>query len=168
MIIPRVVLDTNVVFAALKSSSGASAHLLRCALDGEIELWVSELLWEEYCGVLRRSTAILGCDAATVERFLDVLAGLVTLQEIYFVWRPHLRDVADDKVLECAVAARAEWLVTFNGRDFVGSDRFQVRIVTSGEMLEILSRIQAETEGETPHEIQPDPSTTEGKSEEEK
>ena len=140
MPIPRVVLDTNIVFAALKSASGASAHLLRCALNGEIEVRVSELVWEEYCGVLRRSTQILGCDEATVERFLDILAQLMELQEVYFLWRPHLRDVADDKVLECAVAANAEFLVTFNGRDFVGSDLFPVQVVTPAQMLEHLQQ----------------------------
>ncbi len=138
MLIPRVALDTNVVFAALKSSSGASARLLECALNGEIELVVSELVWEEYCGVLRRSTEILNCDAATVERFLDFLAQLMEFQEVYFLWRPPMRDEADDKVLECAVAARVDFLVTFNGRDFVGSELFQVRVVTPAQVLQYL------------------------------
>ena len=138
MVIPRVVLDTNVVFAALKSSSGASARLLRHALDGEVELLVSELVWEEYCGVLRRSTETLNCSEATVERFLDVLAQLMELQEVYFLWRPHVRDEADDKVLECAVAARADFLVTFNGRDFVGSELFEPKVVTPVQVLQFL------------------------------
>lgn len=136
---PRVVLDTNVVFAALKSGAGASARLLLHAVDDEIELFVSELLWEEYAGVLRRSEAILGCDGENIERYLEVLAPIVTLQEVYFLWRPQVRDVADDKVLECAVAAGADYLVTFNTRDFVGSEGFAPRLATPGELLQILA-----------------------------
>lgn len=150
----RVVLDTNVVFAAAKSGSGASAALLRLALDGEIELWVSELVWGEYCGVLRRSTTILGRSAEEIEAFLEFVASVLHLTDVYFHWRPTLRDAGDDKVLECAVAASADFLVTFNTRDFAQGQTFAPRIVTPSEFLQVLvaSRENGIEEGTTVRE----------------
>lgn len=108
------------------------------ALDDEIELWVSELVWGEYCGVLRRSTAIVGRSAEEIETFLEFVATVLHLTDVYFHWRPTLRGAADDKVLECAVAANADFLVTFNTRDFAQGQTFVPRIATPSEFLHVL------------------------------
>ena len=48
---------------------------------------------------------------------------------------PALRDPGDDMVLELAVEAGADYLVTFNARDFAGAERFGVRVIAPGELL---------------------------------
>jgi hypothetical protein len=50
--------------------------------------------------------------------FLDGLAALIEPVETHFLWRPRLRDPADEMVLEAAVNGRADVLVTFNLRDY--------------------------------------------------
>ena len=51
-------------------------------------------------------------------------------QRVYFSWRPNLRHVSDDHVLELAVAAGVEHLVTHNNRDFLRGDlRFSLPVL---------------------------------------
>ena len=67
--------------------------------------------------------------------FLDYVVSVAHHQEIFFLWRPFLRDPKDDMVLELAVAADAGQLVTHNVRDFKGAEDFQVKVVTPGDYL---------------------------------
>lgn len=53
----------------------------------------------------------------------------------FFLWRPFLKDPKDDMVLELAVEAQCEYIVTFNQKDFVGSDQFGIAVVTPQEFL---------------------------------
>jgi predicted nucleic acid-binding protein len=48
------------------------------------------------------------------------------------LWRPTLRDPSDEMVLETAVNGRADWLLTFNDKDFVGAERFGVKVGRPG------------------------------------
>jgi predicted nucleic acid-binding protein len=53
-----------------------------------------------------------------VNQVLDVLVAISEPVEIKFLWRPQLRDAADEMVLETAINGRADAIVTFNERDF--------------------------------------------------
>ena len=66
---------------------------------------------------------------------LDYLCAAGERQQIYFLWRPTLPDPSDDLVLEVAVHGRCDRIVTFNTRDFVGSERFGVQVETPSEFL---------------------------------
>jgi putative PIN family toxin of toxin-antitoxin system len=117
----RYVLDTNVVAAALRSPSGASAEILRMVLLQKIEVVCSVPLFLEYEAVLTRPEHLkaAGVGVQDVINLLNVLAGKVHEVEISYLWRPQLRDPADDMVLEAAVNGRAGTIVTFNVRDFL-------------------------------------------------
>ena len=56
-------------------------------------------------------------------------------QEIFFLWRPFLPDPTDDHVLEVAVAAGCDAIVTYNKRDFKGIEKFGLRILDPRELL---------------------------------
>jgi putative PIN family toxin of toxin-antitoxin system len=127
----RVVLDTDVIVAAFRSPSGASAALLEAALDQRITLVASVALVLEYEAVCMRdehlAAAGLRVDQAVV--FLDAVAALVQPVESHFVWRPQLRDPSDEMVLEAAVNGQADTIVTFNLRDFgAAPGRFGLRL----------------------------------------
>ena len=116
----RVVLETDVVGAALRSPTGASAALLLAALDRRVTLGANVPLVIEYeaaCSLPEHQQAA-GVSAADVQIFLDGLAALIEPVDTHFLWRPRLRDPADEMVLEAAVNGRAEVLVTFNRRDY--------------------------------------------------
>lgn len=116
----RIVLDTDVVVAALRSPSGASAGLLQAALDGSVTLLANVAMFLEYEAVCSRTEHLTaaGVGAKDLAVFLDAVAALVEPVESHFVWRPQLRDPADEMVLEAAVNGAARAIVTFNRRDF--------------------------------------------------
>jgi len=116
----QVVIDTNVLVAALLSSLGASHRLLRLVGDDRWRINLSVPLVLEYEQTLKRvctGGSLSGSDIDDVLRFLCANANL---RLIFFLWRPFLPDPKDDFVLELAVESRADFLVTFNTRDFVG------------------------------------------------
>jgi putative PIN family toxin of toxin-antitoxin system len=114
----RLVFDTDVMVAALRSDSGASRQLLIAALDRRIGLLVSVPLMVEYEAVLTRPEHLRasGIMEAEVAEVLDALATVLIPIRLRFLWRPKLKDPADEMVLETAVNGRADRLVTFNVR----------------------------------------------------
>ena len=131
----RVVLDTNVVVAALRSRRGASAAVLLGAGTGEFEFCLSVPLFLEYESALKRPDSGVDLPLLAIDDILDQLAAVGYQREIFFLWRPVLPDPADDHVLELAVAGRCDAVVTYNRRDFRGAERFGIRIVSPPEFL---------------------------------
>jgi putative PIN family toxin of toxin-antitoxin system len=116
----RAVLDTDVVVAAFRSPTGASAALLEMALDGGITLLGTVPLALEYEAVLKRNEH-LEATATTIDEMDRRIRSVIALCDpVYraFRWRPQVRDPADEMVLEAAVNGGADMLVTFNQRDF--------------------------------------------------
>lgn len=116
----RLVLDTDVVVAAMRSPRGASAAILRAARQGRVTLLASVPLALEYEAVASRTEHRLaaGLTEREVGIFLTAVVAMVEPVTAHFLWRPQLRDPADEMVLEAAVNGGADALVTFNGMDF--------------------------------------------------
>ena len=134
----RIVLDTDVIVAALRSPKGASAALLRGVRAGRSTLLVSTPLMLEYEATCQRAEHRLasGLSAEEVERFLDGLAFLAKPVETHFRWRPQLRDPGDEMVLETAVNGGARVLVTFNRRDYRDAPAaFGIEVLIPGDAL---------------------------------
>lgn len=134
-----VVLDTNVLYAGLYSTRGASFMLLQALVEGRLHIALSTALLFEYEDVLKRHQAVLDLSNRAIEQILDNLCALSDHQKIYFLWRPQLQDLKDDLVLELAVAAGARSIVTHNINDFRGSERFGVKAITPKQVLEEIS-----------------------------
>lgn len=137
----QVVLDTDVVVAALRSPQGASAELLRRVHSRRLGMLASVALFAEYEAVLTRPEHLRAMrhSAATTRRLLDELAERVLPVNGWFLWRPQLRDPADEMVLDVAVNGRADALVSFNRRDFGDAPaRFGVVLATPGQFLRSL------------------------------
>jgi putative PIN family toxin of toxin-antitoxin system len=137
MNVTKVILDTNVLFAGLYSSKGASHQVLRLIDDGKIRPVISVALLFEYEDVLRRNHETLELSDRQIEIILDNLCALSDFQKIYFLWRPYLRDPKDDHVLEVAVASQAPNIVTHNLKDFAGVEKFAVKAIPPRKLLEI-------------------------------
>lgn len=116
----RLVLDTNVVVAAMRSPTGASAELLRAARRGKVALVANVALALEYEAVCRLAEHQLasGLNLREVDIFVDAVIAMCEPVETYFMWRPQLRDPGDELVLEAAANGQADAIVTFNRRDF--------------------------------------------------
>lgn len=113
-------LDTDVVVAAMRSPSGASAAILMAALEKRVTLLANVPLVFEYeatCSVKAHRVAA-GLNETEIRVFLDAVAALIEPVTTYFLWRPQLRDPSDEMVLEAAVNGHADAIVTFNIRDY--------------------------------------------------
>lgn len=128
----RAILDTNIILAALYSSNGASNALIKLVRDGIVTPCVSVTLVLEYEDVLTRQKKLLQIAQEDIKAYLGFLVRQSEKIKIYYLWRPHLKDPKDDMVLEVAVSAGAEFIVTHNIKDFKGSEQFGIQAVTPG------------------------------------
>jgi putative PIN family toxin of toxin-antitoxin system len=139
----RVVLDTSVLVAGLRSQFGASSKVLYAVAEQRCTPLVTTAVFLEYQAVLLRSEQRLatGMSANDVEGFLAAFASAAEPVELNFFWRPQLRDPADELMLEAAVNGQAQALITHNVRDFQpATARFGVRTLTPRAYLEEISR----------------------------
>ncbi|HRP12111.1 MAG TPA: putative toxin-antitoxin system toxin component, PIN family [Terricaulis sp.] len=131
----RVVLDTNVLVAALRSKTGAAAELLRAAHDGRVVAIANVALFAEYEAVLTRAEHLAagGVTRSDVHDALDALAAGIESAEPHFSWRPQLADADDEMVLEAAVNGGADMIVTFEVATFRdAAARFGIDVMTPG------------------------------------
>lgn len=134
---PKIVIDTNVLVAGLRSRKGASFELLSRLTHHQFDVCLTVPLVMEYEDVLHRP-GLLGLPAQAIDAVLDMLCAVALRQEVHFLWRPQLRDPKDELVLEAAVNASVDFLITHNLRDFEPIDRFAMRLATPGQFLKIL------------------------------
>jgi predicted nucleic acid-binding protein len=132
---PRIVLDTNVLVARLRSRRGASFRLLELVGTDQFEIALSVPLVLEYEDVLNRHLDSIGLATSDIRAVIDYLCSIGHRQNIFYLWRPFLADPKDDLVFELAVAADGEGVVTFNVRDFAGVDHFGKWILTPRDFL---------------------------------
>ncbi len=139
---PRTVLDTSVLVAAIRSDRGASRLLLLGALAREYELLVSVPLMIEYESVLMRPEQLeaSGLSTGDMQAILDAIALVAEPVRLAYLWRPALADADDDMVLETAVNGRADLLVTLNRRDFQAASSFRVQVVPPAEAVRRVRR----------------------------
>ncbi len=134
----RLVLDTDVVVAALRSPKGASAAVLRLLDAGRVTILLSVALALEYEAVCHLPEHRLASGLATSEvtLFVNTLIALAEPVHVHFLWRPQLRDAGDEMVLETAVNGRADALVTFNRQDYAAiPSRFGIDLLLPREIL---------------------------------
>jgi putative PIN family toxin of toxin-antitoxin system len=132
---PRIVIDTNVMVAGLRSRRGSAFRLLTLAGTERFDIHLSVPLVFEYEEVLIRELPHLQVPRSVIEDVLDFHCTVATRHRIFFLWRPYLPDPDDDMVLELAVTAQCDFIVTYNTRDFVGVERFALQAIEPGAFL---------------------------------
>jgi len=134
----RILLDTNVIVAAMRSPRGGSAELLRRIDHGKATMLLSVALaleCEATC-MLAEHRLAAGLSAAEAGIFVDGLIAIADPVESFFRWRPQLHDPGDELVLEAAVNGRADAIVTFNVSDLRDAERsFGIAVIRPGEAL---------------------------------
>jgi predicted nucleic acid-binding protein len=132
-----VVVDTNVLVAAFRSSLGASHRFLQTLERRQWRPVVSPALAFEYEAVLKRDVDGLGLSLADIDDFVEYLCSRARLVQVYFRWRPMLPDPDDDRILEVAVRTGSP-IITFNVRDFRGSESLGIMTMSPGELLAVI------------------------------
>jgi putative PIN family toxin of toxin-antitoxin system len=134
----RLVIDTDVIVAALRSPTGASAALLVLLLRREAIMLLSVALALEYettC-LLAEHRLAAGASERDVRNLIDALIGASEPVEVNYQWRPQLTDAGDEMVLEAAVNGQADAIVTFNHKDYAAApSRFGIAVLSPSEAL---------------------------------
>jgi putative PIN family toxin of toxin-antitoxin system len=118
----RVILDTNVLVAALRSDMGASYAIVSQLPSEHFQMALTVPLYLQYQDVLTRPEHMTGASIPDdILKFLRYLCSIAHRQRVFFLWRPWLKDPTDDMVLEAAVASQSRYIITHNLRDFTKS-----------------------------------------------
>lgn len=135
----RVVVDTNILVGAMLQQGGACRAVVRLCLLREVVPLIGVALFAEMEDVLSRSDLFSTSPLDATERHELFAAFLNASQwvQIYYAWRPNLRDEADNHIVDLAVAGGAEYVITQNIRDFAKMElKFpQLKCATAAEFL---------------------------------
>lgn len=134
----RIVLDTSVVVAGLRTRLGAGNAVLQMVAARKVRLLATPPLFLEYEDALKRPEHRLvhGLTLQALDEFLAELAALIEPVEVHFRWRPQSRDPNDEMVLEAAINGRANAIVTYNISDFAEArERFDILVLQPGDLL---------------------------------
>jgi putative PIN family toxin of toxin-antitoxin system len=137
----RIVIDTNVLISALRSKRGASYRLLMCLGDETFDIHSSVPLVLEYEEATKNSLDAPSLTEQDIDDIIDYLCAIGRHHELYFLWRPYLSDPKNDMVLEVAVAADCDFIITYNKRDFQGIEQFGIDILTPKEFLKRIGEL---------------------------
>lgn len=134
-----ITLDTNIIYQALKSNAGSSYWILQQVRLGKIQVALSVPVFHEYQDVLTREKSLkdFGLQLADVEKVLRFIAYIGRTFNIFFLFRPNLKDEKDNMLVELAITSQSDYLVTSNIKDFKNAElKFdQLNIITPNEFL---------------------------------
>jgi putative PIN family toxin of toxin-antitoxin system len=131
----QIILDTNILVAAFRSKRGAANLLLNKLNDSRWQVNVSTALLLEYEDVLKRPEMSDFVSASDVDIFLDGLCTISEFNDIYYLWRLLAKDPNDAFILELAIRVNADFIITYNKKDFPAAADFDIKLVTPKEFL---------------------------------
>lgn len=124
----KAVLETCILkLATLPRTDNPSALIVKLAVAALLECWASPAMLEEYAAVLAEEPELL----ALIHEHFQICYPLVELD--------YVRHEADNRFLECALAASVDYLVTVNvARGHFDSERYgPTRVTTPGEFVNL-------------------------------
>jgi putative PIN family toxin of toxin-antitoxin system len=134
----KIVIDTSVWISALIKKDSKAREVLRLVLHKKLFPQMSEALFKEYEAVMKRKKIQKLTPLSLTEQNDLFEAYLCTCKwsDIYYLWRPNLKDENDNFVVELAVASGAEAIITYNVKDFKNTElTFKHKVVTPEELI---------------------------------
>jgi putative PIN family toxin of toxin-antitoxin system len=133
----RIVLDTNVIVSALRSSRGASFQILDAVLSQRLELLVSVKLAFEYEEVLKRESEALGLHNVDVDRLVQRLCDIGIKIPTGFRSTPILNDPDDEMLVDLAISGGAAHIVTHNVHHLAPATQLGISVIRPADLLRI-------------------------------
>jgi putative PIN family toxin of toxin-antitoxin system len=113
----KIVVDSNVIVSGPK---GASREVVRRCLFKVYQPLIGTSLFCEYEALINRPEILQKCPL-TQDEILRLLQAFVSVSQwtsIYYLWRSNLKDEADNHLIELSIAGNAQFVVTYNIKDF--------------------------------------------------
>jgi putative PIN family toxin of toxin-antitoxin system len=133
----NIVIDTNVLLSAMYSNKGASFKLMTMLDSAKFVVNISTTLIYEYEEILKSKSKL---DAKYIDSILNYICKVGKKNKIFYLWKPKLKDINDDFLLELAVKSNST-IVTFNEKDFKPAKQFNLKIMTPREFLQSIGEI---------------------------
>jgi len=134
----KIVIDTSVWISALITKESHSRELLRLVFREELFPQMSEALFVEYESVMKR-VKIQKLTPLSVEEQNELFNAFLSTcrwNDIYYTWRPNLKDENDNFLIELAVSSGAEAILTYNVKDFQDAELlFSHKVITPEDFL---------------------------------
>ena len=92
----------------------------------------------EYEDVGKRQASEIGLTTEDIDDIIDYICSIANHRQIYFLWRPFLPDPKDDMILEVAVEAQCQYIISYNKRDFVNVELFGIEVLSPVEFLKLI------------------------------
>jgi putative PIN family toxin of toxin-antitoxin system len=139
----RLVADTNTVVSALLWH-GAPHRLFGAIQSEELSFYASRALLDELADVLPRRKLARAVQASgkSASALVAEYQGLVQLVQPRALPRPVGRDPDDEAVIACALAARADLIVSGDQDLLVLKTYRRIRILSAAEALELIAQSQ--------------------------
>ena len=134
----KIVIDTNVIIAGLRSRKGASFKLISLLNSKQFDLNISVPLILEYESIALQHLENLVIDKKDLEIFLNYICTIGNKCKIFFLWRPFLKDPKDDFVLELAFNSQSDFIITYNKKDFGGIEKLGIKVLTPKEFINLI------------------------------
>jgi len=138
----KVVIDTSVWISALITKNSKARDLLRLIFQKKVLPQISETLFKEYKSVMKQKKIISLIPLSNDEQELLFNTYLNHFQwnEIYYTWRPNLKDEGDNFLIELAVSSGAKAIITYNIKDFKNAELvFSHKIITPEDFIKEIS-----------------------------
>lgn len=139
----QVIIDTNVLVAALRSIQGASFRLLKLLQnkDERFKINVSTSIILEYEAVLKREIHRQNKDISIIDKFIDDIVYEANRYQIFYLLRPYLKDADDEFILELAFSSSADFIITYNTNNFRNAKSLGVNVIKPKEFLQKIGEI---------------------------
>ena len=134
----KIVIDTSVWISALITKDSKARELLRLVFQAKLHPQMSEALFREYEDVMKRKKIQNLTPLSQLEQneLFEAYLSTSKWNEIYYMWRPNLKDENDNFVVELAVASGAEAIITYNVKDFKSAELiFKHKIITPEDFI---------------------------------
>ena len=116
----KIVIDTSVWISALISKDSSARELLRLVFHKRLIPQMSEALFKEYESVIKRKLTPL--TLLEQDELFEAYLSTCKWNEIYYAWRPNLKDEDNNFVVELAVASGSKAIITYNIKDFKNAE----------------------------------------------
>ncbi len=134
-----ITIDTNVLYQALRSNSGASFQIMQLVRSGSCRMALSQPVFTEYQDVLTRKNSLEAFELTRrdIQKVLRYIAYSGKKFDPHFLFRPNLKDENDNMFIELAIASQSRYLVTSNTKDFVSGELLlnNFLLLTPGQFL---------------------------------
>jgi putative PIN family toxin of toxin-antitoxin system len=135
----RIVVDTSVFISALIGATGPSREVIRRSLQKQFCPLMGTALFCEYESVIQRESILAKCplSQAEISALTQAFMSVCDWINVFYLWRPNLRDEGDNHVLELAIAGNADILVTNNLKDFRNAELSfpRLKILSPAELI---------------------------------